>query len=382
MQANKSWKKMIALAVIAMHLPAFAQAFETKAREAIVVDVPTSTILYEKNAHESMPPSSMSKLMTAYVAFNRLKRGELKLDDELPVSEKAWRMGGSRTYLDVNTYVKVEDLLRGMIIQSGNDACVVLAEGISGSEEAFAEEMNRIAKEIGLKESNFVNSTGWPDPQHYMTAYDLSVLARRIIVDFPEYYHFYSEKEFTYNKITQPNRNTLLRKNIGVDGLKTGHTEVAGYGITISGVNKEGRRLIVVVNGLKSMAERIAEAEKLLGYGFREYANLTLARKGDPVGKAKVWFGAESSVPLIAADDIIVNVPRAARNDVKMEIVYKGPLEVPVKASTEVAKLRVSVPGREQAVFPLLAAKNIEAPAWQQRIVPAIQYYLFGSIQE
>ena len=239
-------------AILAVVLPTQAATMETQAEEAFLVDFQTGAVLLDKNADVRMPPSSMSKMMTAYMVFERLKDGRLSLDDELPVSEKAWRKGGSKMFVEVGDQVRVEDLLRGVIVQSGNDACIVLAEGLAGSEEAFAEQMTAKGREIGLTGSNFTNATGWPDENHYVTARDLATLAERIIVDHPEYYHYYSEKEFTWNDIRQGNRNPLLYRNVGADGLKTGHTEAAGYGLTASAM-QNGRRLLLVVNGLPSV---------------------------------------------------------------------------------------------------------------------------------
>src|SRR5262245_46738062 len=248
---------------------------DTSARQVIIADFTTGTVLFEKNADERMPPSSMSKIMTAYVVFQSLKKGDMRLDDQLPVSERAWRIQGSKMFVPLGERVKVEDLLRGMIIQSGNDACIVLAEGIAGSEDAFAERMNMVAKQIGLTGSNFRNASGWPDPQHYMTARDLMIVARRLIADFPEYYKFYSEKEFTYGKdekgvpIRQGNRNPLLYKNTGADGVKTGHTDDAGYGLTASEI-RDGRRVIMVLIGLPGLRAAELWSGRLRAGPYRE----------------------------------------------------------------------------------------------------------------
>ena len=283
---------MLLALLITATAPHPAAAIETLAREAILVDMTTGAVLFEKNADQPMPPASMSKIMTAHVVFTKLRDGKLKLDDTLPVSENAWRKGGcvsdgSTMCLKLGERAKVADLIRGVIVQSGNDACIVLAEGISGSEEAFVAEMNKQAKEIGLQHSVFRNSTGLPDPEHRMTARDLTILAENLITEFPEYYEIYSEKSFTYNGIKQGNRNPLLYKNIGADGLKTGHTKEAGYGLTASA--KQGdRRLILVVTGLPSMQARAEESERLMDYGFRSFENVTLVRAGEVVDSADV----------------------------------------------------------------------------------------------
>ena len=302
----KLWLTVVLAAIAAMlvAVPA-ARAFETPAKAAIIIDLRTGSVLFEKNADERMPPSSMSKIMTAYVVFQALKKGDLRLDDQLVVSERAWRIQGSKMFVPLGERVKVEDLLRGMIIQSGNDACIVLAEGLAGSEEAFAERMNVVARDLGLTGSNFRNASGWPDPQHYTTARDLMTLARRLILDYPELYKFYAEKDFTYGKdekgvpIKQGNRNPLLYKNTGADGIKTGHTEEAGYGLTASAV-REGRRVITVMNGWASMRIRAEESERLMDWAFREFGTYTVFKAGQPVDKAEVWLGQQQTVPLVA----------------------------------------------------------------------------------
>ncbi|MFN7000411.1 MAG: D-alanyl-D-alanine carboxypeptidase family protein, partial [Elioraea tepidiphila] len=248
---------------------------DTLARHALIVDFATGATLLEKDADVPMPPASMSKLMTAYVVFELLRDGRLRLDQELPVSERAWRMGGSKMFVEVNTTVKVEDLLRGVIVQSGNDACIVLAEAISGSEEQFSELLNERGRAIGLTNSTFRNSTGWPHPQHRMSCRDLALLAARLIHDFPDYYRYYAERSFRFNNITQENRNPLLYRNVGADGLKTGHTEESGFGLTASAV-QDGRRVILVVNGLPSMRARSEESERLMRWAFTEFENVRL----------------------------------------------------------------------------------------------------------
>jgi len=279
------------LAVLAAVFALPAAALDIKARQYILMDFQTGTVLEAKNADDRMTPSSMAKLMTSYVVFDALKTGKLSLDDQLTVSRKAWQeggaaSGGSTMFLDPGSKVKVEDLVRGMIIQSGNDACIVLAEGLAGSEEAFAAMMNDKAKQLGLTNTHFVNSTGLPDPDQYMSARDLAVLAKRIVTDHPEYYSLYSETSFTYNNITQGNRNPLLyRVGSGADGLKTGHTESAGFGLTASAV-RNGRRLILVANGLSTMKDRDEESSKLLDYGFREFGNRALFTAGETVNRS------------------------------------------------------------------------------------------------
>ncbi|MEQ8357233.1 MAG: D-alanyl-D-alanine carboxypeptidase family protein [Kiloniellaceae bacterium] len=363
---------------IALSLPASSAPIETLAEEAFLVDFDTGAVLLDKNADTRMPPSSMSKLMTAYMVFERLDDGRLSLDDKLTVSEKAWRKGGSKMFVKVGNQVRVEDLLRGVIVQSGNDACIVLAEGLAGSEEAFAEQMTVRGREIGLTGSNFTNATGWPDEDHYVTARDLAILAKRIILDYPQYYHYYAEKEFTWNDIRQGNRNPLLYMDIGADGLKTGHTEEAGFGLTASAV-QNGRRLILVVNGLPSIKARADESERLMSWGFREFNNYALFKAGDTVDDAPVWLGAEDSVPLVVADDMTVTLPRNERNGMKVSVVYESPIPAPIPAGQEIAKLRVSWPGGVPVEVPLTAGSDVEQLGPFGRIAASIKFLLLGA---
>jgi D-alanyl-D-alanine carboxypeptidase (penicillin-binding protein 5/6) len=341
-----------------------AAAIETMAREAILVDANSGAVLLEKNPDQPMPPASMSKIMTAYMVFSQLRDGKLKLDDTFPVSENAWRKGGcvsegSTMCLKLGERVKVEDLLQGMIVQSGNDACIVLAEGLAGSEDAFAAQMNKKAKEIGLHGSTFRNATGLPDPEHVMTARDLAILAKRTIEDFPEYYHYYAEKEFTWNGIKQGNRNPLLYKNVGADGLKTGHTKDAGYGLAAS-AKQNDRRIILVVTGLSNMKVRGEESERLIDYAFREFEDVTLAKAGDILSTAEVWLGDADSVPLQAPKDLVVTVPRRAAADLKVTVVYDGPVPAPIRKGDVVAELSISAPGIPAMETPLVAGADVD----------------------
>ena len=355
-----------------------AAAIETQAREALLLDAQTGAVLLDKNSEVSMPPASMSKIMTAFMVFERLKDGRLSLDDKLPVSEKAWRMGGSKMFVEVGDQIRVEDLLRGVIVQSGNDACIVLAEGLAGSEEAFADQMTARAREIGMTGSTFANATGWPHPNHRMTARDLATLAHRLITDHPEHYHYYAEKEFTWSDIRQGNRNPLLYKNIGADGLKTGHTEEAGYGLTASAVQND-RRLILVLNGLPSIKARSAEAERLMSWGFREFGNYALFKAGETVDEAPVWLGAEDTVPLVIADDLTVTLPRNARNGMKVSVVYDSPIPAPVPAGQEIAQLRISWPDGVPVEVPLMAGSDVEQLGPFGRIAASIKFLLLGT---
>ncbi|MSP90090.1 MAG: D-alanyl-D-alanine carboxypeptidase [Alphaproteobacteria bacterium] len=351
---------------------------ETAAGQMILVDYKTGAVLAEKNSDEMMPPSSMSKIMTMYVVFDHLRQGKLSLDSDIPISERAWRKQGSKMFVTLNSRVKVEDLIRGVIVQSGNDACIALAEALYGSEDAFAQELTRRGKLLGLKSTNFTNSTGWPDPDHLTTARDLAILAKRMIADFPDYYRYYSELEYTYNSIKQGNRNPLLYKNMGADGLKTGHTAAAGYGLTAS-VKRDNRRLILVINGMKSMGERAAEAERLMDWGFREYENVALFKAGEAVETAAVWLGHDKSVPMVLAEDVEMTLLRRARKDMKVTVVYEKPVPAPIAAGQAIGKLRVNIPNVPPIEFPLLAQRPVEQLGFIGRINAAAHYLVFGA---
>lgn len=352
--------------------------FETSAKQAILVDTETGRILYEKNADELMPPSSMSKLMTLYVLFEQLSAGGLTLQDTFPVSEKAWRTGGSKMFVLVNTRVSVEDLIRGIIIQSGNDACVVVAEGMSGTEEAFAAMMTEKGRQIGLTHSTFRNAHGLPDPDHLMTARDLAVLAQRLTQDFPEYYPYFAEREFTYSEITQPNRNTLIGRSTGVDGLKTGATDAAGYGLVASAIRNE-RRLISVMNGLDSVRLRSRESERLLDWGYREFGTYKLFDAGQKVDDALVWLGDADSVPLVVENEIRLTLPRSGRRGMEVIVAYDSPAPAPVIKGSLLGRLIVRLPGEPDVEFPLVAAQNVGLLDFAGRIGAAANYLLFGT---
>lgn len=375
------------LAFVSLAQSASAQLgqVETPARQMIMVDYDTGAVLFEKNADELMPPSSMSKLMTAFMVFEELAAGKLRLEDTLPVSEKAWRIQGSKMFVPIGGQVKVEDLLRGVIVQSGNDACIVLAEGIGGSEERFAEMMTERARQLGLKKSVFKNASGWPDPEHVMTARELAMLAKLIVERHPQYYHYYAEKEFTYGvdgvtkkPITQGNRNPLLYKGGGADGLKTGHTEAAGYGLTAS-AKRGDRRLILVVNGLKSMAERSREAERLMELGFSQFENLKLFSAGAVVDEADVWLGTQTRMPLIIERNLTVTMPRQNRGNVKVVVAYENPIPAPIVKGAPVATLRVDGKDGPLMEVPLVAGADAQQLGFTGRIGAAVSYLLWGA---
>ena len=352
--------------------------FQTLAREAILIDTSTNTVLFDKDADLPMPPASMSKIMTAFMVFEKLSEGSLSLDDTFTVSEKAWRKGGSKMFVEVGKQIRVEDLLRGVIVQSGNDASIVLAEGLSGSEEAFAEAMTEKAREIGLTNSSFANATGWPHERQRMSARDLATLAQLIIEKYPEYYAYYSEKEFTWNGIRQGNRNPLLYRNTGADGLKTGHTEEAGYGLTAS-AERNGRRLIMVATGLGSMKERGRESQRILDWGFREFNNYSLFKAGESVETADVWLGDAMNVPLTSPEDIVVTLPRKARKDMAVTVIYEQPVPAPIQEGDQIGILRVTAPEVAPREFPLYAGHSVEQLGPFGRVVSALMYFVTGA---
>ncbi len=349
---------------------------ETIARNALLMDFDTGAVLLDKGADQSIPPASMSKLMTMYVVFDQIRQGRLQLDQTLPVSEAAWRMGGSRMFLEPNSRVSVEDLARGVIIQSGNDACVVLAEAISGTERAFADLMNTMAPTIGLRDSVFRNSTGWPDPEHRMTPRDLATLARRLITDFPDHYRFYSERSFRWNNITQPNRNPLLERMRGADGLKTGRTDEAGYCLTAS-VLRDGRRLILVVAGLGSERARAEESERLMEWGFQAFDNVVLFRAADTIEDVPVHMGVRASVPLVGGRDVVVTLPRGWRDQLQVRLRYDTPVPAPVLRGQELARMEVSGAGLAPLSLPLYAGADVDQLGLLSRI-PVLARGLLG----
>jgi D-alanyl-D-alanine carboxypeptidase (penicillin-binding protein 5/6) len=352
-------------------------ALDTLARSALLTDADTGAILLEKASDERVPPASMSKLMTMYVVFDRIREGTLRMDQEFTVSERARAMPGSRMFLELGSRVSVENLARGVIIQSGNDACVVLAEAIAGSEERFADIMNQVARRIGLRDSTFRNASGLPHPEHRMTARDLAVLARRLINDFPEYYRFYAERSFRWNGIEQQNRNPLLGRVAGADGLKTGSTEEAGFCLTASAL-RDGRRLILVVTGLATARARSEESERLMEWGFREFENVTLFRAADTVDEAPVWLGARAKVPLVGGRDVVLTLPRAWRDRLSVRVAYPSPVPAPVLRGQEIGELLVGGTGVPPMRVPLYAGADVERLGLVERIPAVVMQRLFG----
>jgi serine-type D-Ala-D-Ala carboxypeptidase (penicillin-binding protein 5/6) len=378
-----------AIAVLAWIVaPALAQTakapegFQTAAPHAILIDADSGTVLFEKAADQTMFPASLSKIMTTEVIFHELTEGRLNLDTEFTVSENAWRRGGapsggSAMYAALHSRVKVRDLIQGVIVQSGNDACIVLAEGIAGTEAEFATMMNKRAAELGLTKSNFVNSTGLHDPDHKVTARELAKLAQHIIRTYPEFYRIYAEREFTWNKIRQQNRNPLLVMGIGADGLKTGFTKEAGYGLVGSAV-QGGLRLIVVVNGLKTAKERAEEGRKLLEWGFKGFESRLLFAEGETVGEAKLYGGASGRVPLVAGKAVRLLVPRHSTEKIVARIVYTGPVPAPVEKDQPIGQLKVSRGENVVLEVPLRAAESVPRGNIAQRAFDAVSELVVG----
>ena len=357
---------------------AWALSTETPAREAILIDYDSGRVLFEKNADIRMPTASMSKLMTMYMVFEAIKQGRLSMDDELSVSQKAWKMGGSRMYLDLGTRAKVSDLARGVAIQSGNDATVVFAEALSGDEDTFSRQMTERAHELGMKNSNFKNASGWPDPDHYSTVRDLAILARHLIHNFPEFYPIYAETSFTYNNITQGNRNPLLYRNMGVDGLKTGHTEEAGYGLVASGV-RGGHRLVMVVSGLKNMQQRADESARLLDWGFANFDQYDIAKAGTPLGNVTVWLGDRTAVPVGVKEDVSITLAADERRGLKASLELKEPVAAPITTGQQVGELVVELPGTEPRRYPVVAMENAGELGFWGRVHAGVETMLMGS---
>jgi D-alanyl-D-alanine carboxypeptidase (penicillin-binding protein 5/6) len=366
------------LAVLATgSVPGPVQAYETLAKAAILVDHDTGQVLYAKNPDVPLPTASLSKLMTVYMVFERLKDGRLHLDDSFSVSEKAWRMGGSKMFVEVGKKVRVEDLLHGIIVQSGNDACIVVAESLAGTEEAFAEQMTARAHELGLNNTTLRNASGWPDPEHLMSARDLATLASIIITEFPEYYPIFSETEFEFGGIRQYARNPLLHRDVGADGLKTGFTDDAGYSLTASAI-RDGRRLILVLAGLETPGQRAREGERLLEHGFRDFKAYQLYAAGERVDTADVWLGDQKTVPLVTEQRVVLALTPEARRELQVRIVYDGPVPAPVSAGANLAQLEISAPGIEPRRVPLVAGADVPAVGLLGRVSSAIGYLIWG----
>jgi D-alanyl-D-alanine carboxypeptidase (penicillin-binding protein 5/6) len=375
-------KLLSALAIMLLVSPVWAQSFETKAKQALLMDFDSGSVLFQKNADQPMPPASMAKLMTMEVVFNALHTGELDFDTPFNISQDVWRRGGANSggstmFAALNSDIRLEDLMRGVIVQSGNDAAMAIAEGMAGSEDAFAGLMNIRARKIGLENSNFTNSTGLPDPDQRVTARDLAYLARHIIKTYPELYKIYSEPDFKWNKVNQRNRNPILGKVAGADGLKTGYTEASGYGL-VGSATQNGRRIIMVLNGMESKRQRSVEAVKMMRWSFRAFKPLDLFDEGEVVGEATLYGGEKSGVELKAQGPLRIFVPVGFQDRLKADIVFTGPIMAPVEAGTKLAKLQVKIDGKVSQETPLFAAEDVAVGSVTQRAMDAAQELILG----
>lgn len=376
---------VVCLAVVGAPQSLCAQNFQTAAPYALLMDAESGTVLFEKAADELMAPASMTKIMTAELIFNEIRQGRLTLDSEFVVSENAWRKGGggsggSAMFARLNDRIKLGDLLRGIIVQSGNDACIVVAEGVAGSEDTFAGMMTQRARELGLTRSTFRNSTGLGHPDQKVTARELARLSLHVIETYPDLYKMFGEREFTWNKIRQQNRNPLLTMEIGADGLKTGNIDESGFGLVGSAV-QGGQRLIVVVNGLKTARDRAAESRKLLEWGFRAFEPRQLFAQNEPVGEATVYGGGKGSVPLVALKPVRLLLPRGSGDRVAARIVYQGPLRAPVQKGAEVARLKVTRGDVQALDVPLYTGEDVEVGSVPQRAVDGLLEFGSGLIR-
>lgn len=362
-----------------------AQVYSTEAKYAVLIDVVSGATLYEHDADARMPPASMAKIMTLAVMFDALKRGELSLKDELPMSINAWRKGGgssggSTMFIDPKTEtVSVENLIRGIAVQSGNDACIVVAEGMSGNEESFANRMNTFAKSIGMTDSNFTNSTGLPDPDQYTTARDLAILGRHVIEEYPDLYKIFSEPEFTWNKIRQFNRNPLLKSSIGGDGIKTGFTKESGFGI-VGAARKDDRRLLLVINGMKTRKARSEEARRMLSWGFRSFESRPIFAKGEVIGGLKVFGGTQGRVDVVTKKPVAILLPKGEKGRLTAKVHYKGPLVAPVEAGEPAGRLIVKLDGKVVNTTEVFTNDDVAKGELHHRALDAIFELLIGWI--
>ncbi|MDA9980897.1 D-alanyl-D-alanine carboxypeptidase [Pelagibacterales bacterium] len=365
----------IIIAILFTINSAFA-LIDTNAETAIIIDADTGYVLYEKNSNKKTFPASMTKIMTSMIVFEKLSNGSLTLDDTFLVSEKAWReREGSSMFVEVDKEIRVEDLLRGIIVQSGNDACIVVAENISGSEETFSILMNEMANDIGLDNTNFSNSTGMHSVKNYSTVSDIAKMSQYLINNYPEYYHLFSETEFEWSGIKQSNRNPMLYKDMGADGLKTGHLSVSGFGLAASAKNNE-RRLIVVGNGFSSSQKRSQGTARLLNWGFREYTNITLFSEMSEVGNLPLSMASEDMVSLTTNTDIIITVSKAKKDAIETEIIPIENLSVPFKKGDVVAFLKVNIPKTDSQFIELVATKDIDEAGY----ISSFFSYIYSSI--
>ena len=351
-------------------------SFDTSAKNVLLMDFDTNQVLFSKHADKKIYPASMSKLMTLYILFDSLDKGIVSLEDTFSVSRNAYQKEGSTIYAELETEISVENLIKGIVVSSGNDACVIVAEGLSGSEESFAQQMNYYALEMGLNDSNFKNSSGLHDVDHYTTAEDLVSLAKFIITDFPEYYSFFADRSFTWNNITQYNRNNILKSDLGVDGLKTGYTSESGFGIIISS-KKNDRRLIGLVTGLDNVDQRTTEITRLINYGYRGFKGYSIFKDNQIIDYATVWKGKKDNLPLIVANnlDLLLDIP--GRRGIRVEYKYSEPLYAPITKGDIVGSMEVVIPGRKNIEINLLAGENINKVNFFTGFIKSFDYFLY-----
>jgi len=367
----------LVLVMAGFSLPRGALAISASAQQVVVIDVESTDILFQKNSTQPMTPSSMTKVMTAYLVFNALERGEISLSTEFEVSQKAASRGGSTMLLPKGRRVTVDDLLRGLIVASGNDVAITLAEGLAGSEAAFAERMNQTAQAIGMTDTNFVNASGWPEPGHVSTARDMARLGLRLINDHWAYYGYFGQEAIVYRGSTFRNRHPVLGK-LGVDGIKTGRTQDGGYGVMVSAAS-EGRRVLVVLNGAGTEAERKTDAEKLTAWALNEFSNHSLFRAGQVIAHAPVWLGTEPTIPLVAQFGLRMTLPAQAHSNLRAQVTYNSPIPAPVTAGQEVGSLIISGPGIKPHEIPVLAGVSVDSVGRLERVSTGIRYIVFGS---
>ena len=359
-----------------------AAEIDSSAEFAFVTDFGSGKVLMEKQPDALMKPASMAKIMTVYIAFERIADGSLSLDDTFLISEKAWRKGGSKTFVEVGKEVSVRDLLYGVVVQSGNDAAIAIAEGISGTEEGFAEEMNYVARKLGMENTVFRNSTGWPDPEQHTTARDLNILATALIREFPvdeypELYPMFAEQDFTYNGIKQGNRNPLVYGTQGADGLKTGHTEESGYGL-VGSAHRDGQRVVMVLNGMESMKQRSSESRRLIDLMFREFKLYRFYEKDQPVDRANVWLGTKNKIDLVLEEPLHLVMARSDRRKMKVSVNWNDPVPAPIVAGQAIGTLVLELPSGK-TTYPLLAAENVDGLGMFDRVGEALKYLIFGA---
>jgi len=353
-------------------------AIDTKAEQAVVIDFDTNEILFEKNSNLITPPASMTKIMTVYAAFDRLKNTELSINNECTVSAKAYKMGGSRTFLEIDDKVSIDDLLKGIIIQSGNDASVALAECLAGTEEDFAKLMNVYAKRLGMDNTNFVNSSGWPEEDHYSTVYDLAILSNALIREFPDLYLYFVDEEFTYNGIKQPNRNKLLNSVQGADGLKTGFTKASGWGIAAT-AKRLDRRITVVINGTNSSRSRMNESANLINWAFSQTSQKELVDEGQVIAQVDVWLGNKPRVNLVSSKKVISTLSFDQLQLIKSSIQYKKPLDAPILKGNSYGKLLIEIQGKPNIEIDLVAEDDVGTVNPIFKAFAALKYLIFGS---